>query len=108
MHAVGAISSDAFALWAEAYAELCAAERDGASPARTMELTEVVLYARVRLRRVRRRWPVFASTPTWPVFLHHNADGAALVSKMGIPSSMAADPPGRTGRASVRLDRLAS
>ena len=48
--------TDAFSDWANAYANLCAAERAGADAAATMELTEAVLRARATLRRVRGGW----------------------------------------------------
>ena len=46
-------SSDAFAVWAQAYADLVAAEQAGEDENRTMELTDNVLRAHIALARAR-------------------------------------------------------
>lgn len=51
--AIDQASSDAFAAWAQAYADLIAAERARDDPGRTMRLTNDVLRARCALIRQR-------------------------------------------------------
>ena len=51
--AIGRASSDALSVWAQAYADMVAAERAGDDPAATMQLTDEVLRARCALTRQR-------------------------------------------------------